>query len=161
MKFTQGLKSSNTDEWETPQDLFNSLNEEFKFTLDVCADSKNHKCERYFNTNEDGLKQDWTKDICWMNPPYGRSISQWVKKAAETARMGGVVVALLPARTDTRWWDYVMSATELRFIRGRVKFGNSTVGAPFPSVIAIWGTPKTPIIKMIDGSGFNVYVPEL
>lgn len=152
MNFTEGLKSSNTDDWETPIDLFNSLNDEFGFTLDVCADEHNHKCPRYYDKATDGLSKNWYGEICWMNPPYGRSISKWVEKAAETATGGGVVVALLPARTDTRWWDYVMKATELRFIRGRVKFGKSTVGAPFPSVIAIWGTPRTPIIKMMGGN---------
>lgn len=147
---TSGLTSSKTDLWATPPELFNTLNSEFGFTLDVCADEHNHKCPRYFNKTIDGLAQDWTKDICWMNPPYGRTISKWVKKAADTAMGGGVVVGLLPARTDTKWFgDYVMRATELRFIRGRVKFGDCPNGAPFPSVIAIWGTPPTPIIKMM------------
>ena len=89
MNFTNGLKSSNTDEWETPADLFNSLNEEFGFTLDVCANENNHKCPKYYDKAIDGLKQNWYGEVCWMNPPYGRSISKWVKKAAETAMGGG------------------------------------------------------------------------
>lgn len=151
MNFTDGLKSSNTDEWETPQNLFEYLDLEFNFDIDVCANADNHKCKVYFDKDIDGLSQDWGCRTCWMNPPYGREIGKWVKKAADTAMGGGVVVALLPVRTDTRWWEYVMKASELRFIRGRVKFGNAKVGAPFPSVIAIWGTPTKPVIKMIDG----------
>ena len=86
---TSGLMSSNTDKWATPQDLFDRLNEEFHFTLDVCADDTNHKVDRYFDESVDGLSKDWTKDISWMNPPYGRMIPMWVRKAVETARGGG------------------------------------------------------------------------
>ena len=147
---TSGMTSSLTDNWPTPRYVFDPLNAEFHFTLDVCADSVNHKVDRFFDAESDGLKQDWTKDVCWMNPPYGRVIGQWVKKAVETAKGGGIVVALLPARTDTKWWkEYVMTASELRFISGRVKFGNAGVGAPFPSVIAIFGTPTRPTISLV------------
>lgn len=150
MNFTSGLKSSNTDNWATPSYLFDMLNKEFAFTLDVCANKDNAKCPRFYDQETDGLIQDWTKDVCWMNPPYGRTIGQWVKKAAETAMGGGIVVALLPARTDTRWWtEWVMKASELRFISGRVKFGGSNIGAPFPSVIAVFGTPTRPTITQI------------
>lgn len=150
MDLTSGLTSSLTDEWPTPDYLFNELNKEFGFTLDVCATDLNHKCDRYYTKEVDGLKQPW-EGICWMNPPYGRNIGQWVKKAVAASRGGAVVVCLLPARTDTRWWrDYVLHASELRFITGRVKFGNCKVGAPFPSVIAIFGTPTTPRIKQIE-----------
>ena len=143
---TSGMMSSLTDEWPTPRYVFDKLNEEFHFDLDVCADDFNHKCERYYTKEIDGLSQEW-KGICWMNPPYGRTIGQWVKKAYESSRGGVVVVCLLPARTDTKWWkEYVMKASELRFISGRVKFGDSKQGAPFPSVIAIFGTPTTPRI---------------
>ncbi len=141
---TSGMMSSLTDEWPTPRYVFDKLNDEFHFDLDVCADDLNHKCDRYFTKEQDGLRQDW-KGTCWMNPPYGRTIGQWVKKAYESARGGAVVVCLIPARTDTRWWrDYVMRASELRFISGRVRFGDAKTGAPFPSVIAIFGTPTTP-----------------
>lgn len=146
---TSGMTSSNTDQWSTPADLFRKLDDEFHFTLDVCADETNFKVAKYFDKATDGLKQDWTKEVSWMNPPYGRTIPEWVRKAAETAAGGGVVVALLPARTDTRWWADVMKATELRFIKGRVKFGGSPNGAPFPSVIAIWGTPRVPVISIM------------
>lgn len=143
---TSGMMSSLTDDWPTPRYVFDRLNDEFHFDLDVCADDLNHKCERYYTKETDGLSQEWN-GMCWMNPPYGRTIGQWVKKAYESARGGVVVVCLLPARTDTKWWrDYVMKASELRFISGRVKFGDSKQGAPFPSVIAIFGTPTTPRI---------------
>ena len=143
---TSGMTSSLTDNWPTPSYVFDRLNDEFHFTLDVCADDLNHKCDRYFTKEIDGLAQEWT-GTCWMNPPYGRTIGQWVKKAYDAARGGAVVVCLLPARTDTRWWrDYVMCASELRFISGRVKFGNANTGAPFPSVVAIFGTPTSPRI---------------
>ena len=147
---TKGLMSSNTDEWATPPQLFEVFNEKYHFTLDVCANADNHKCPRYFDKSINGLDQDWTKDICWLNPPYGRTIGQWVKKASITASGGGVVVALLPARTDTKWWRYVMTATEIIFLDGRVKFGNSKNSAPFPSVIVIWGTPRVPVISSLD-----------
>lgn len=81
MRFTEGLKTSATDEWATPEELFEVLNKEFHFTLDVCADETNHKVQAYFDKAQDGLKQDWGTNVCWMNPPYGRVIGQWVKKA--------------------------------------------------------------------------------
>jgi len=147
--FTSGMKSSLTDQWATPQYLFDKLDEEFGFELDVCADETNHKVPRYYDKEANGLEQPW-KGVCWMNPPYGRTIGDWVKKAYESSRGGAVVVYLLPARTDTKWWrDYVMRASELRFISGRVKFGDSDTGAPFPSVIAIFGTPTTPLIRQV------------
>ncbi len=89
MNFTSGLKSSNTDNWATPGYLFDMLNKEFGFTLDVCANKDNAKCLKFYDQETNGLTQDWTNDVCWMNPPYGRTIGQWVKKAAETAMGGG------------------------------------------------------------------------
>lgn len=134
-----GMFSSKTDMWETPQDLFDRLNQEFHFDLDVCATKENTKCPRFFSPQDDGLKQVWF-GCCWMNPPYGKTIGQWVQKAYEfAADRGGTVVCLLPARTDTKWWhDYCMKAAEIRFVRGRLKFGNSNNSAPFPSAIVIF-----------------------
>lgn len=131
--------SSKTDEWETPQDLFDKLHAEFNFVMDVCANDKNAKCMHYFNKQEDGLKQNWSEYYrCWMNPPYGRQIGKWVQKAYEESRNGAIVVCLLPARTDTRWWhDYCMKG-EIRFIRGRLKFGGCKDNAPFPNAIVIF-----------------------
>ena len=132
--------SSATDEWETPQKLFDELNQKYKFEIDVCATKENTKCIRRYYTKEDnGLTKDWT-DRCWMNPPYGRNIKYWVKKAYESARdNGAIVVCLLPSRTDTAWWhNYVLPYGEVTFIRGRLKFGNATNSAPFPSAIVVF-----------------------
>ena len=129
--------SSKSPIWETPQDFFDKLNEEFKFNIDVCALMENTKCPRFFTPQADGLKQEW-KGVCWMNPPYGRGIEKWVKKAWESSRTGATVVCLLPARTDTAWWhDYVMKG-EIRFIRGRLKFSKSKINAPFPNAVVIF-----------------------
>lgn len=136
---TSGLFSSRTDEWETPKDLFQKLDNEFHFDLDVCATPQNAKCKRFFTKEQDGLKQEW-KGPCWMNPPYGRQISLWVKKALDSARGGATVVCLLPSRTDTQWWhSYVIAhAAEVRFIKGRLKFGGSKNSAPFPSAVVVF-----------------------
>lgn len=134
--------SSKTPEWATPQDFFDKLNNEFVFTLDVCATKENAKCLRYFAPDDDGLTASWVSktshERCWMNPPYGRGIGAWVKKAYLSATEGSTVVCLLPARTDTSWWhDYCMKG-EVRFIRGRLKFGDSKNSAPFPSAVVIF-----------------------
>ena len=139
MAINKGLFTSNTDLWSTPQEFFDKLNEEFAFELDVCADDSNHKVNKYFTKETNGLEQDWHPHICWMNPPYGREIKHWVKKAYEESLKGAVVVCLLPARTDTSWWhDYVMKSNDIRFIRGRLKFGNSQNSAPFPSAVVVF-----------------------
>ena len=129
--------SSATDVWATPQDVFDTLNAEFGFDLDVCALPENAKCARYFTTKDDGLRQRWG-GVCWMNPPYGRELGDWMRKAYESALDGATVVCLVPARTDTRWWhDYAMKG-EVRFLRGRLKFGGAENSAPFPSCVVIF-----------------------
>lgn len=131
--------SSKDNTWETPQDFFDKLNEEFSFTLDVCAVDTTAKCERYFTPEVDGLAQDWGQEICWMNPPYGREIKKWVEKAYKASLNGATVVCLVPSRTDTNWWhDYIVHADEVRFIKGRLKFGGAKNSAPFPSAVAIF-----------------------
>lgn len=131
--------SSKTDMWATPQDFFDGLDAEFHFTLDACAVKENAKCEAYYTPEQDGLDQPWTGRV-WCNPPYGRNVGQWVKKAHDTASGGGFVVMLLPARTDTRWFhDYIYGKTEVRFIKGRLKFGSCQNAAPFPSMVVIFG----------------------
>ena len=132
--------SSKTNEWSTPQDFFDELNKEFNFTLDPCATSGNAKCTKYFTVEDDGLKQDWSKDTVFMNPPYGREIKYWVQKAYEESLKGATVVCLIPARTDTAYWhDYIFGkADDIRFLRGRLKFGESKNPAPFPSAIIIY-----------------------
>ena len=129
--------SSKTDLWATPQAFFDKYNEIYGFTLDVCATKENAKCSTYFTKEQDGLNQEWF-GICWMNPPYGRGIKDWVKKAYESSLNEVTVVCLLPARTDTSWWhDYCMKG-KIEFIRGRLKFGDSKNPAPFPSAIVIF-----------------------
>ena len=131
------LFSSKTCEWETPAYLFEEYNYKYHFDLDICATNENAKCLRYFTKEQDGLRQEW-RGVCWMNPPYGREIGKWVEKAYKSALKGATVVCLLPARTDTSWWhDYCMKG-QIEFIRGRVKFGNSKHGVPFPSAIVIF-----------------------
>lgn len=128
--------SSQTDLWATPQDFFDKLNEEFSFEVDVCARQENAKCPKYFTKEQNGLAQEW-KGICWMNPPYGREISKWMKKAYESAQGGATVVCLVPARTDTRWWHEYAIKHEVRFIRGRLKFNEGKGNAPFPSAVVV------------------------
>lgn len=137
MSINAGLFTSATDQWETPQNLFDKLNEEFKFNIDVCATSENAKCRCYYNPKIDGLLQKWDGK-CWMNPPYGRKIGSWIKKAYEEAQNGATVVCLVPSRTDTKWWHEYCMKGEVRFIKGRLKFGNSKNSAPFPSAIVIF-----------------------
>ena len=99
------LYSSRSDNWATPQPLFDTLNRIFAFKLDVCADAENKKCSTYYSVREDGLQQDWsTHKTVWMNPPYGRTIGQWMEKAYKESLKGCVVVCLVPARTDKKWW---------------------------------------------------------
>jgi len=130
--------SSKTDLWATPQNFYDKYNEKFDFELDVCATKENAKCSRYFTIFDDGLSQQWD-GVCWMNPPYGRTIKHWVKKAYESSLNGSTVVCLLPARTDTAWWHDYCTKGQIEFIRGRLKFGNSKNSAPFPSAVVIFG----------------------
>lgn len=129
------MYSSNRDDWETPQFLFDKLNQEFNFNMDVAASENNAKCPIFYSKENDGLKKPWY-GVCWCNPPYGREIGKWVKKAAESR---ATVVMLLPARTDTRWFhEYILGKAEIRYIRGRVKFVGATNSAPFPSMVVIF-----------------------
>lgn len=133
---------SDSSEWATPQVLFDSLNDEFHFTLDPASTDANAKCEKHFTRDDDGLSMDWGGECVFCNPPYGKAIGAWVEKAAkETEKPGTCVVLLIPARTDTSYFhDYLYGKAELRFIRGRVKFVREdglTGSAPFPSMIAI------------------------
>lgn len=130
--------SSAEQDWSTPQWLFDQLHAEFNFTLDVCADETNAKCVQYYDEEINGLLQQWV-GVCWMNPPYGRDIGQWVCAAFHAAEAGSTVVCLLPARTDTKWWAaYVMKSWEVRLISGRLKFSGHKNSAPFPSCIVVF-----------------------
>ena len=156
--------SSESNEWETPSDFFIKLNDEFGFTVDPCASNNNYKCDNYYTIKDNGLSKDWSKDVVFMNPPYGREIKYWVEKAYRESLQGATVVCLIPARPDTSYWhDYIFPhANDIRFIRGRIKFCkteeveyreqlnifgikekkpinmDSGLAAPFPSAIVIF-----------------------
>ena len=124
--------------YATPDWLFESLQKEFGFTLDVCANPDNAKCEKYITPEQDGLLQNWN-GVVWCNPPYGRNIGAWVHKALLESFNGVTSVLLLPARTDTRWFhNWILGKSEIRFIKGRLKFGSEVNNAPFPSMIVIF-----------------------
>lgn len=131
------LFTSNTDLRATPQSFFDRLNEEFWFTLDPCATPENAKCKKFFTKEQDWLAQSRDNEIVFCNPPYWREIGKWVEKAS--CAKGGVVVMLLPARTDTRrFHDLIYKKSEIRFIKGRLRFGDEKNSAPFPSMVVIF-----------------------
>ena len=131
--------SSATDDWPTPEEYFRRLSKLFNFTLDPCASKENAKCATFFDAAADGLSRSWkTSGAVWLNPPYGRVIGQWVKKAYEESLKGTPVVCLLPARTDTRWFQEYCTKGLIKFVRGRLKFGRANNSAPFPSAIVIF-----------------------
>ena len=136
--FDQNRFASNNQEYETPDNLFNILNSEFHFTLDVCADKINHKVNNYYTKKQDALTKTWN-GICWMNPPY-KDMKKWIIKAYnESIENGIVIVCLIPARTNNVWWhDYCMKG-EIRFIKGRPKFKGCIHGLPQPLAIVIFG----------------------
>ena len=130
--------TSNKDEWATPNDFFERLDNEFHFDLDVCALPDNARCQNFYSPTEDGLSKHWS-GTCWCNPPYSEW-KKWVEKAYEASLGGATVVCLLASRTDTKaWHDFVMpNAAEIRFVKGRLKFGGSTNSAPFPSAVVVF-----------------------
>ncbi|WP_288299145.1 DNA N-6-adenine-methyltransferase [uncultured Alistipes sp.] len=133
--------SSKTDLWATPQEFFDELDAEFHFTLDPCATPENAKCKKFYTRQENGLQKNWGGGIVFCNPPYGREIYKWVKKCYEESKKPGTtVVLLIPARTDTRYFHEFIyhKAREIRFIKGRLKFGNATASAPFPSMVVVF-----------------------
>lgn len=141
----KGLMSNNSNEWATPQYLFDKLNSEFHFTLDPCSTAKNHKCNKYYTKEDNGLLQNWNNETVFVNPPYGKDIKQWVKKCYEEHRDHNItIVMLIPARTDTTYFhEYIYKKChEIRFLKGRVKFvsenGNIQNSAPFPSMVVIY-----------------------
>lgn len=133
--------SSKTDLWSTPWNFFEKLNDEFHFTLDPCSTHENAKCYKHFTIEEDGLLQDWGNEVVFCNPPYGRQIKDWIKKAYEESQKDNTtVVMLIPARTDTIYFhEYIYHKAEIRFIKGRLKFGDAKNAAPFPSMVVIFG----------------------
>lgn len=137
-----GRYNGNGRHWATPPEVFDPLDREFHFTLDACATAENAKCPRFFTEEQNGLAQDWGTERVFLNPPYGREIYAWTRKAREAARGGATVVALLPASCDLAWWhDDVVGHAEIRFIRGRVRFltgGPYRASGFFASVIVVW-----------------------
>jgi site-specific DNA-methyltransferase (adenine-specific) len=140
----EALYSSRSEEWSTPPNFFRLLDDEFHFTLDACATVANAKCKTFFTKRQDGLRQDWGTEIVFCNPPYGKQMRAWARKCHDAALSGATVVMLAHSRTDTKWfheWVYERAA-EIRFVRGRLKFGDGRQSAPFPSLIAIFKPPR-------------------
>jgi site-specific DNA-methyltransferase (adenine-specific) len=144
------LYSSRSEEWPTPPGLFAQLDAEFNFTLDPCATLLNAKCKRFFTKDEDGLVQDWGHEIVFCNPPYGKHMRDWARKCYEASLTGATVVLLAHSRTDTRWFhEWVYGKAELRFLKGRLKFGGSDQSAPFPSLVAVF-RPKFAVMSQAE-----------
>lgn len=145
------VHSSIKHDWATPRSFFAEVSKEFRFHVDVCADVDNSCCDSFWDVELDGLSQNWGAMTCWMNPPFGPGIGKWVKKAYESSQAGATVVALLPARTDTRWWHaYVMQSTEVRFIKGRMRFSGAKINAPFPCCLVVFSS-----VQHDDGPKFS------
>jgi phage N-6-adenine-methyltransferase len=162
-KTQETMFSSKSAEWETPQDFFDRLNQTHDFTLDPCSTPENTKCVKHYTRVQDGLSRDWGGHNVFVNPPYGREMKKWVKKAfEESQKPDTTVVMLIPARTDTRYWhDYCMKADLIYFVKGRLHFKNKVIAdytgktktspAPFPSAVIVFkGKAKgNPLIGMI------------
>lgn len=148
-EFNRSRFDAQTTEWETPQDFFLPLHQEFNFTLDVCATHANKKVKKCFTIKENGLKRGWGGYVCWMNPPYGRDMIHWLEKAKQECDLFGVTtVCLIPARTNTSWFHNIcMRAKEIRFVLGRPKFNNALHGLPFPLAVVVF-SPKTEPCKI-------------
>ncbi len=142
MAIHESLYSSRSEEWPTPQDFYDVLHKEFNFTLDPCATVENAKCGTFFTKEDNGILQDWGQNVVFCNPPYGKQMRAWAEKCHVAALGGATVVLLAHSRTDTRWFhDYVYGKAELRFVKGRLKFGDGKQSAPFPSLLAIYRPP--------------------
>lgn len=163
MSISKAIFSSTHQDWGTPQYLFNFLNKRFGFELDPCANDYNHKCDTYFTEQENGLEREWTfVESAFVNSPYNREVAKWIKKSYHEAKRGMVVVCLIAARTDTKWWhEYCMKATEIWLVKGRLHFTkqngavSQTSPAPFPSAVIVFdglrGTlPSKPVFKSLE-----------
>ena len=139
--------TNKSNEWETPRCLFNELDKEFNFTLDPCCDHNNDKCEKHYTKKDNGLIQDWSNEVVFMNPPYGREIGVWIEKAYKESLKGAVVVYLIPARTDTRYWhDYIFPNAEIRFLKGRVKFLNNGEETYYIEQLGLFGEEDSQVV---------------
>jgi len=144
MALQKSMVSSKSNEWETPQALFDELDMEFHFTLDPCATEQNAKCEKYYTKNDNGLKLSWAGEVVFMNPPYGGNTGKWIEKAWYESGNGAIIVCLIVSSTDRSYWhDYIFPyANEIRWLRGRVTFGEAQSTAPFASAIVIFTNRK-------------------
>jgi site-specific DNA-methyltransferase (adenine-specific) len=144
MALQKAMVSSKTNEWETPKWLFDELNGEFHFTLDPCATPTNTKCPRYYTKEQNGLVYDWKDEVVFMNPPYGGNTGKWLAKAWHDSLRGAIVVCLIVSSTDRSYWhDYIFPyATEVRWLRGRITFGDANSTAPFASAIVIFSNKR-------------------
>ena len=130
--------SSEKTDYGTPQHIFDQLNSKFNFTLDAAATSENAKCSMFFSPETDALTKAWTGNV-FLNPPYGRQMKKWIKKAYEESQTNAdVVVCLLPARTDTSWFHEYCMKGEIIFIKGRITFAGATNPAPYPSIVVVF-----------------------
>lgn len=137
--------SSKSDEWGTPDDFFKKLDVKYNFTLDPCATAENAKCKNFYTMEDNGLEKDWEGETVFVNPPYSK-IKDWVVKChRESLKPNTTVVMLIPSRTDTKWWhQHCMSAHQIFFVKGRLKFQGGEHAAPFPSAVIVFKTIQTP-----------------
>ena len=154
------MSSSRSDNWPTDPAVYAGLNAEFGFDLDPCSSHENHKCARYFTAEDDGLVQEWTGRV-FMNPPYGRTLGEWMRKAwGASQSTAELVVCLVPARTDVRWWHEYAVRGEVRFVKGRLRFGDCSAPAPFPSAIVVFrnarAVTKLTVATAQDSSGPDI-----
>ena len=136
---------ANKDKWETPDKIFSLLNEEFGFTLDPCCEIHTAKCDKYFTEAEDGLLQDWSGEVVFVNPPYSRgNIDKWMKKCYDESLKGTIIVALIPVSSSAKWWhEYVWNKSHIHYFKGRIRFVGAPFTAPFSSCLAIYNTSCT------------------
>lgn len=155
------LFTSDDQTWETPQDLFDKLDNVFNFEIDVCALPENAKCDTYFTPEMNGLSQDWN-NTCWMNPPYDKKEQpKWVEKAYnESVKNNSTIVCLIPARVDNKIWHNIVfpNASNICFIKGRLKFGNSKNSAPFPSALITFGNVTNEQVRLLSQLGYMVNI---
>jgi len=155
MTIMPALYSSASSEWSTPAGFFAKLNRRYQFTLDACATAENAKCPLFYTRGQNGLQQDWGTHRVFCNPPYGRAMGAWARKSFEASQRGALVVLLVPARTDTKWFhDWVQGKAEVSFLRGRLRFGNADASAPFPSMLAVYSPNRPAVVCARCGNGF-------
>lgn len=154
MKGQEVLLSSESDEWYTPPDFFLALDKEFGFTLDPCSTHENARCKRHYTLLDNGLLKDWGTETVFCNPPYSR-IGNWVAKCYSAAQHGATVVMLIPSRTDTEYWHRYCMKGEIRFIKGRLRFGGAKHNAPFPSAVVVFRPKEFKLVPLPQTTGEN------